>query len=192
MPTNRSAKEFARGDRTGVLITRVPFPAKTSSNAVVNLLSRSRIRNLNLLGPLAEVHQEVAGLLGGPGSGRMGGDAQDVHGPGLDLHHEQDVQALEQHGVDVQEVARQDAGRLGGQELPPGRRRPPRRGAEPGGGQDPADRPLPHPVPQAEQLALDAPVAPARVLPRQLLHQRAHLGPGPAAVPARSDRSISC
>jgi hypothetical protein len=33
VPTNRSAQEFAREDRTGVLITRVPFPAKTSSNA---------------------------------------------------------------------------------------------------------------------------------------------------------------
>ena len=33
----------------------------------------------------------------------------------------------------------------------------------------------PHPVPQAEQLALDAQVPPARVLPRQLLHQRADL-----------------
>jgi len=42
-------KGFARGDRTGVLSTRVPFPAKTPSNAVVNLPSRSRIRNLNLL-----------------------------------------------------------------------------------------------------------------------------------------------
>jgi hypothetical protein len=32
-----------------------------------------------------------------------------------------------------------------------------------------------HPVPQAEHLTLDAPVPPARVLPRQLLHQRTHL-----------------
>jgi len=32
---------------------------------------------------------------------------------------------------------------LGGQELPPGRRRLPRRRPQPGGGQDPADRPLP-------------------------------------------------
>jgi len=53
LPVNRSeevqyaARGFARGDRTGVLITRVPFPAKTPSNAVVNLLSLSRIRNLN-------------------------------------------------------------------------------------------------------------------------------------------------
>ena len=37
----------ARGDRTGVLITRVPFPAKTSLNVAVNLLSLSLIRNLN-------------------------------------------------------------------------------------------------------------------------------------------------
>jgi hypothetical protein len=33
-----------------------------------------------------------------------------------------------------------------------------RRGTEPGGGQDPADRPLPHPIPQADHLTLDAPV----------------------------------
>src|ERR1017187_1986319 len=44
--TYRSAKEFAWGDRTGVLMIRMPFPAKTSSNIGVNLLSRSRIRNL--------------------------------------------------------------------------------------------------------------------------------------------------
>jgi hypothetical protein len=44
------------------------------------------------------------------------------------------------------------------------------------GGQDPADGPLPHPVAQADQLALDAPVPPARVLPCHLLHQCPHLG----------------
>jgi hypothetical protein len=41
-----ATRGFARGDRIGVLITRVPFPAKTPSNAAVNLLSRSRITNL--------------------------------------------------------------------------------------------------------------------------------------------------
>src|SRR2546430_12582690 len=45
---------------------------------------------------LAEVHEKVAGLLGGPGSGRVRGDAQDVHGPSLDLHYEQHIQALQQ------------------------------------------------------------------------------------------------
>jgi hypothetical protein len=38
------------------------------------------------------------------------------------------MHALEQHRADVQEVTGQDARRLSGQELPPGRRRrPPRR-----------------------------------------------------------------
>ena len=72
-----------------------------------------------LAGASAEVHEQVAGLLGGPGAGGVGGDAQDVHAAGLDLHHEQDVQALEEHRVYMQEIARQDPGRLGGQELPP-------------------------------------------------------------------------
>jgi len=44
-----------------------------------------------------------------------------VYGLGLDLHHEQDIPALEQHGIDVQEITGQDAGCMGGQELPPGR-----------------------------------------------------------------------
>jgi hypothetical protein len=69
---------------------------------------------------VAEVHEQVAGLLGGPGAGGVGGDAQDVHGPGVDLYHEQDVQALQEDGVNVQEVAREDPGGLGGEELPPG------------------------------------------------------------------------
>ena len=124
---------------------------------------------------LAEAQEQVTGLLGRPRARGMGGHAQDVPSPGLDLHHEQDVHAPQQDGIHVQEIARRDAGRRGGQELPPRRRRPARSWLEPGGGQDPADRPLPHPVPQAEQLTPDAPVAPARVLPGQLLHQVADL-----------------
>ena len=109
---------------------------------------------------------------------RVRGDAEDVHVPGLDLHHEQAHTSAAGHRTVPRGRSQQAriAGCLGVQELPPRRRRPPRRGTEPGGGQDPADRPLPYPVPQAEQLTLDPPVAPARVLPRQLLHQRADLG----------------
>jgi hypothetical protein len=51
--------------------------------------------------------------------GGVRGDAQDVHAAGLDLHREEHVQALEEHRVNVHEVARQDPGCLGGQELPP-------------------------------------------------------------------------
>jgi hypothetical protein len=73
----------------------------------------------------------------------MGSDAQDLDRPGLDLHREQDVHALQQDGIEMQEITCQDPGRLSGQELPPPRRRPARRRPEPGGGQDPADRPSP-------------------------------------------------
>ena len=41
---------------------------------------------------LAEVHEEVAGLLGGPGSVGMCGHAQDVHMAVADLEHEQHVE----------------------------------------------------------------------------------------------------
>ena len=145
---------------------RAPLPANTSSNTAVNLLSRSRIRESEPVGACTKIHEQVAGLLGGPGAGGVRGDAQDVHAPGLDLHHEQDVQALEEHGVNVQEVARQDPGRLGGQELPPGRGCPAWGGREPGRGQDPADRSRADATPQAEQFTLDA-TAPPRVLPGQ-------------------------
>src|SRR3979409_247777 len=40
---------------------------------------------------VAEVHRQVAGLLGGPGGGRVGRDAEDVDAAGGDLHDEQQV-----------------------------------------------------------------------------------------------------
>ena len=65
-------------------------------------------------GAVTEVHQEVAGLLRGPGPVRVGGDAKDVHGPGADLDDEQAVQALQGNGaVDVEEVGREYRGCLG-------------------------------------------------------------------------------
>jgi hypothetical protein len=76
---------------------------------------------LELAGAFAEVHEQVAGLLGGPCPGGVRGDTQDVHPAGLDFYHEEHVQALEEHGVDVEEVTCQDSGCLGGEELPPGR-----------------------------------------------------------------------
>src|SRR3954470_24858332 len=41
--------------------------------------------------PIAEIHQEVACLLRGPGSRRVRGDAEDVYPAGGDLHHDQHV-----------------------------------------------------------------------------------------------------
>jgi hypothetical protein len=109
-------------------------------------------------GAFAEVHEQVPGLLRGPRSGGVGSDAQDVHEPGIDLHYEEDVQALEEHGVNMDEIARQDSGRLRLEELPPGWGRPAWCGPESRCGQDPADRSLADAVAEAEEFALDAPV----------------------------------
>jgi hypothetical protein len=56
---------------------------------------------------VVEVHEQVAGLLGDPGAGGVGGDSGDVDAAGAVLDHEQDVAAAEEDGVDVGEVVRE-------------------------------------------------------------------------------------
>ncbi|WP_236670399.1 hypothetical protein [Streptomyces antimycoticus] len=62
--------------------------------------------------PVAQVHHQVAGLLGHPIPVRVGGDAEDVHPARFDLHHEQHVQALAESGVHMEEIAGQQPGGL--------------------------------------------------------------------------------
>jgi transposase len=59
-------------------------------------------QELDLPGSVCQVHEQVAGLLGHPRPGRVGGHAEDVHPAGGKLQHQQHVQALEQHRVDVE------------------------------------------------------------------------------------------
>jgi hypothetical protein len=47
VPTQRSAAALALGARIGVQMIWTPVERQTSSNALVNLVSRSRIRNLD-------------------------------------------------------------------------------------------------------------------------------------------------
>ena len=77
-----------------------------------------------LLGAVAEVHQQVAGLLGDPGVGGLGGDPGDVRRATVVFDHEEDVEAAQEHGVDVDEVDRKDPVSLRRQELSPGRAGP--------------------------------------------------------------------
>jgi hypothetical protein len=67
---------------------RAPLPVNTLSNAAVNLLSRSRIRNLNWP---ARAPDPSAGYgpAGGPRPDGVRGRAQGVHAAGLDFHHEE-------------------------------------------------------------------------------------------------------
>jgi hypothetical protein len=58
---------------------------------------------------LAEVHQEAAGCLCRPRAVRIRGDAGQVNPAGAVLDDDQRVDAPEQHGVNVDEVGREDA-----------------------------------------------------------------------------------
>src|ERR1039457_1923542 len=120
VPAYRSAKEFARGDRTGDLMIRTLLPANTSSNVLVNLPSRSRIRNLkrSARAPRSIRRFRACWAVQAPVGLAV---TPRTRAPGFDLHDEEDVQALEEHCVYVEEVARQDPRRLRRQELPPGR-----------------------------------------------------------------------
>jgi hypothetical protein len=76
-------------------------------------------QELESFGVVAEVGEQVAGLLGAPGSGGMGGDPGDVRAAGAVLDHYQEVEPAEEDGVDVGEVDGEDRVRLGGEELSP-------------------------------------------------------------------------
>jgi hypothetical protein len=68
---------------------------------------------------VAEVHQEIARLLSDPGTGGVGGDAEEVDAAGGVLHDEQHRQPVQQHRVNAVEVGGEDAVCLGGQKLSP-------------------------------------------------------------------------
>jgi hypothetical protein len=121
-----------------------------------------------------EVHQQVAGLLGHPRARGVGGDAGQVHAAGAMLDEEQDVQAAQEHGIDVEEVRREDRSGLPGQERPPGLPGPPGCGIDARVLED-----LPHHrwrdlVTEAGQLTVDTAVSPGWVAAGHLQYQRAY------------------
>jgi hypothetical protein len=70
---------------------------------------------------VAEVHQQIAGLLGDPGSGRVDGDAQQMHAAGGMLDDDQNIEPVPQQRVDAKEVRGENAVCLGAQEFSPAR-----------------------------------------------------------------------
>ena len=130
-------------------------------------------------------HQKVPGLLRHPLPGRMSGDPGQVHLPPVVLDEEQYVQAAQEHGIDVEEVHGEDRLGLSVKERPPGLPGTLRRRVDARVVEDLPDRRRRDRVPQAGQLTVDAPVAPAGVVPRHLQHQRPYRGGGPGAAGAR-------
>jgi hypothetical protein len=106
--THLSAKQFARGPRRDF-------------DGLDALAGEGRVEGAGEFGvavpdqeaegadPVAEIHDQVAGLLGGPCTVRVGGHAEDVHVPGPHLHDEQHVQAFEEDRVHMKEIAGQQA-----------------------------------------------------------------------------------
>jgi hypothetical protein len=88
------------------------------SKTLVNLASRSRDQEAEAAGPVTEIHEQVAGLLGSPRTIRRGSRTQDVHPPGSHLHDEQHIEASEEDRVDMEEIAGQQAIGLSAQERP--------------------------------------------------------------------------
>jgi hypothetical protein len=110
----------------------------------------------------AEVHDQVAGLLGGPFPGGMQRDAVDADAPRRVPDHGEDVGLGAVEQVNAEEVAGQDRLCLGAQELRPGRSGPSRRWVDAVGPED-----LPYGRrrdvdSQAGQLAVNPAVSPFR------------------------------
>ena len=63
-------------------------------------------------GSLTQVHHHVTGLLGDPSCGRMGAHAENVYPPSRDFHDEQHVKPAQRHCIEVEEVGREQPGRL--------------------------------------------------------------------------------
>jgi hypothetical protein len=62
-------------------------------------------QELQAVGPLAEVHEDVPGLLDRPCGGGVGGDAGQVDTAMVVLDDEQHIEPAERHSVDVEECA---------------------------------------------------------------------------------------
>ncbi len=95
---------------------------------------------------------------------------------GRELDEEQDVERLQEHRLDREEVAREHSPPLCSEELAPGRTGSTRRGPEAGATQDPPDGARSDPDPQLAEFALDSHASPSGVLPAETDDEIGRLG----------------
>jgi hypothetical protein len=130
-------------------------------------------QELEAVGVAFQGHEQVAGLLGHRCPRGVGGHASQVDAARTVLDEEQHVHAAQEHGAGVEEVRSEDRLGLPGRERPPGLPGSPGRGIDTCLFEDLPYRRWGELVAHACQLAMDAPVAPARVVPRHLQCQHA-------------------
>ena len=103
-----SACEFAFGARTGVRIIFIPSARNIVSNASVNLVSRSRIRNRNRVVSLIKIPCKLASLLCNPGFMRIRGTTGEMNTSGPKFDEEEHIDRLQKQRFDREEIAGQD------------------------------------------------------------------------------------
>src|SRR5262245_22607712 len=129
--------EFARGARTGRRTILTPSLRKTSSNAVVNLESRSPEKELGRESTVLEFPGQIAGLLHHPLGARVVSAAGEVNATAADLNKEEDVELGHPDGVDHKEVTGEHLVGVLAYEGSPGALSAPRRWAEAMAAEDP-------------------------------------------------------
>jgi hypothetical protein len=110
--------------------------------------------------PLAEVHQQSTGGLGGPGCGRMRSHPEQMYLAGAHFYDKKDLEPAQRDGVQGEEVGGQQPHGLSTQERSPAGVCSPWCRAEAGSGQDSADRTGAQAVTQPGEFALKAAVTP--------------------------------
>jgi hypothetical protein len=106
------------------LTTINPTPVNTESKQAEKFGVPIADQEPKPLVPLPQPHEQVAGLLGDPLTGGVGGDSGQVHPAPLHLDEEQHIEPGQPHRVHSEEVRRQRAGGLRTQEVHPARDRP--------------------------------------------------------------------
>jgi hypothetical protein len=149
----------------------MPIEVKTSSKLLVNLVSRSRMRNRKRRPASSRPAAKLLCHLGHPWAVRIGGDTEDVHDTSLQFDHEQHVVAPEENGIDMEEVGGHDALGLGRAKLAPGWTRSSGSRWETMTAQHCRNARLRHGDTELLELADDPEVAPPGVLPRQAADQ---------------------
>jgi hypothetical protein len=131
---------FIRGACGAVSRTRIPSAAEDLIEHCGELRVAVTNQEPEATSPITQLENQILGLLGDPVGGRVGGDTQDMDAASGVLHDGEAVQPGEGDRVGVEEIAGQDPGRLGTQELTPTRSGASRSRIDAGLVQDPPDR----------------------------------------------------
>ena len=155
-----------RGRRTGVTSTSPPSEQNTSSKLRQNLASwsRSTKRTCRPRSPSTSSRFRACWVTQRP-FGWAVTPARWTRR--VQLNEEQHIQPPRRHGLDGEEVARDDPRSLLARERPPGRGGPPRHRVQAMAAKRRADRSRGHVHVEPQELALDPLVTPGWVLPRQ-------------------------